>query len=154
MENKKKMEVIKNGKKNDVITFENRLNHFLPNDYKDFLSKYDGVRFYNCEFYIKDIDQRILMDVLYGVNGEKKYNICKKNERFLDELPNKSLAIGEDPGGTPILLVNDGENNGIYFFDSDCFFKQSSDEKNTYLIADTFTDFFNMLKVENIFYKE
>ena len=153
MDNKKKMEAISIGSKTDVIAFVNKLNYDLPNDYKDFLAKYDGVRFYNCEFYVKDISQKVLMDVLYGVNGEKKYDIHKKNERFAGEIPTKSIVIGEDPGGVPILLVNDEKNNGVYFFDSDLFFEQSSDEKNTYLIANTFTDFFNMLNVEDIFYR-
>ena len=154
MENKKKMEVVKNGEKTDVFTLESKLNFPLPDDYKEFLSKYDGVRFYNCEFYVKDIEQKVLMDVLYGINGERRYDIHRKNERLFDRIPKKSLVIGEDPGGTPILLVNGEENNGIYFFDSNYFFKQSSDEQNTYIIATTFTDFMNMLNVEDIFYRE
>lgn len=141
------MEAVNTGNYNDVVAFERKLNFYLPDDYKNFSSNYDGVRFYNCEFYVKDIAQKVLMDVLYGINGIKKYDIHKKNERFADEIPNKSLVIGEDPGGTPILLVNDDKNNGIYFFDSDYFFEQSSDDENTYLIADTFTDFLNLLNV-------
>lgn len=149
----KRMEVIKKGSKDIVIPFEEQLGFSLPDDYKVFLSEYDGVRFYNCEFYVNKIQQKILIDVLYGVKGEKKFDIYTKNKRFEDEIPEKSLVIGEDQGGAPILLINDQKNNGIYFFDSNYFFENSTEEENTYLVANTFSDFFKMFDVQEILFR-
>jgi hypothetical protein len=149
----KKMDVIKKGNEIDVLKLEKKLEFSFPLDYKEFITKYDGVRFYHCKFYVERLRQEVLMDVLYGITGEKRFDLMKNNKYFEGEIPDKSLIIGEDPGGTPILLICDGKNDGIYIFDSNYFFKESSDEENTFFIANTFTSFFNMLNPSEIYYR-
>ena len=140
-------ERIKSGDEATVQEFEKRLGFDLPKDYKNFLTQNDGVKFENyAHFYVSALEQNVLMDILYGVTGEKRYSITRQNNIFKDEIPEKSLLIGEDPGGTPILLICEGKNSGVYFFDSNYFFEGSSDEQNTYWLADTFTEFMNLLE--------
>lgn len=140
-----KIERIKKGEISSVQKFENQLGFELPRDYKEFLMENDGTKFKECSFYIKHIDQSILLDLLYGVTSEAPFNIYETNKEFADDIPPKSLIIGDDPGGAMILLICDGENDGVYFYDHQYFFEQSSDIGNTYWIADTFSDFMKML---------
>ena len=139
-------ESIKSGDEATVQEFEKQLGFDLPKDYKNFLIQNDGVKFVNyCCFYVNVLKQKVLIDVLYDVTGAKKYSIARKNNTFKDEIPENSVLIGEDPGGTPILLICEGKNSGVYLFDNNYFFKGSSDEQNTYWLADTFTAFMNSL---------
>ena len=142
-------ESIKSGNESSVREFEKQLGFDLPKDYKNFLIQNDGVKFVNySHFYVSVLEQNVLIDILYGVTGEKRYSITRQNNIFKDEIPEKSLLIGEDPGGTPILLICEGKNSGVYFFDNNYFFEDSSDEQNTYWLADTFTEFMHLLVCE------
>ena len=98
-------ESIKSGNESSVREFEKQLGFDLPKDYKNFLIQNDGVKFVNySHFYVSVLEQNVLIDILYGVTGEKRYSITRKNNIFKDEIPQKSLLIGEDPGGTPVQL--------------------------------------------------
>jgi hypothetical protein len=86
------------------------------------------------------------MGVLYGVNMENEaLDLIYENKEYSDDIPEKSLLIGSDPGGGWILLIFDGENDGIWYYDHSYFFEQSTDELNTYLICNTFTEFLEIL---------
>ena len=126
-------------------TFLSNLSFDLPSDYVSFLKEYDGVKVLDGAFFVPDLDQKVLLDILYGVTCPKRFNLLKANEELDGELPDKSIVIGEDPGGAYILLTNDGENNGIYFYDYRHFFDQSDEESNTYFITDTFQNFLDEL---------
>ncbi|MFD2388034.1 hypothetical protein [Enterococcus rivorum] len=43
-----------------------------------------------------------------------------------------------------ILIICDGENEGVYYWDDSYHFENSDDEMNTYWIANTFTEFIKM----------
>jgi hypothetical protein len=45
-----------------------------------------------------------------------------------------------------LLLINDGSDNGVYYWDDSYSFEESDDDCNTYFIADSFSDFVNSLK--------
>lgn len=58
----------------------------------------------------------------------------------------KELVIGHDQGSHQILLITDGEEKGIYYWDHNNFFPQSADGGgNAYFVADNFTAFCQML---------
>lgn len=124
--------------------FINKLGFHLPDDYVDFVIKNNGIKVVDGYFYINDLDEFILMDLLYGVSAPKR-NLISSNKEFADDLPEESLLIGRDQGGGFILLINNSEGGGIYYYDHSCFFEQSDDEKNTYFITSTFTEFLEML---------
>jgi hypothetical protein len=58
-----------------------------------------------------------------------------------------SILIGSDEGEGLIMLVCDGENDGIWYYDHSYFFEQSTDDTNTYFICNTFSDFIKQLEM-------
>jgi hypothetical protein len=143
------MEIISLGKGNSKIAeeLEKKLNITLPIDYKNFLDSQNGAKIIDGHFFVKGLDQEIAMNLLYGNDLEKRaFNLEFWHQEFGDDIPDGGLLIGTDPGGGFILLINDGKENGIYYYDHSYFFKESSDEHNTYFIAETFTMFMEMLK--------
>jgi SMI1-KNR4 cell-wall len=143
------MEIIayETGEASAVDALEKRLNVTLPDDYKEFLKSSNGAKIIDGYFYVRELEQEILMDVLYGINLKTRtLNLDFWHQEYGDEIPSDSLLIGGDPGGGFILLINDLKNNGIYYYDHSYFFDQSSDENNTYLISRTFSLFLEMLE--------
>src|SRR5215204_537295 len=129
------------GDKHSVSVFESKLGFKLPDDYKSFLIENDGVKIVDGAIYIPALEQKVLVDVLCGVKAEGRFNIQKLNDEFGDDLAENSLIIGQDVGGSFVLLSADEQNIGIYLYDHSYFFEQSSDENNTYFICNTFSEF-------------
>ena len=130
-----------------IRQFEQRLGFPLPSDYRTFLLENNGGSFRNQTFYVDDLAQDVLMDVLYGVtNAEEDLTLATWLVEHGDELQEKALIIGADQGGGIILYITAGEDQGIYYWDHAHFFPQSSQEEgNTYFLADSFTDFCQLL---------
>lgn len=98
-------------------------------------------------FFVEDLGEFILMDTLYGVKTKSRsQDIIFKNREYIDDIPSESILIGRDLGGGWLLLIHDKENDGIWYYDHSYFFKQSSDELNTYFICETFAEFMQMLE--------
>ena len=134
------------GNEKSISEVESKLDISLPNDYKEFLHQNNGAKVDDGYFFVKDLNEYIMMDTFFGISISKKaLDIIEVNNEFDGEIPFKSILIGDEPGGGLILLVNDGEDNGIYYYDHSYSFEQSSDEKNSYIIANTFQDFVDML---------
>lgn len=135
------------GSLENVNEIEQKFDILLPEDYKNFLIIYNGADIVDGIFYVKDLEQKILMGGFYGVESDnKKIGLINQNEEYGDDIPANSLLIGSDPGSGWILLVNDGENNGIWYYDHSYFFSQSTDELNTYFICETFSEFLTILE--------
>jgi hypothetical protein len=130
---------------------ENEFSLILPKEYKDFLIDNNGAEINNGYFFVKEINQLISMGLFYGVDlGKKGADIFYINNEYNDDIPENSLLIGGDDGGGWILLICDGENDGIWYYDHSYFFEQSTDELNTYFICETFTEFLEMLETTKI----
>ena len=98
-----------------------------------------------AEFYIEYLEETVYLDTLYTIDGVSKWS-----NMWPGDIPPKSILIGDDTRGGQILLwSNGGEDDGIYYYDHAYTFGQSSDDSNTYFIADTFTEFIDSLKVTN-----
>ncbi|ATA88503.1 SMI1/KNR4 family protein [Capnocytophaga stomatis] len=142
-----KIQTIEKGIRESYKIVEEQFGIELPKDYRNFLDLYNGAVIDNGYFYVEDLDEYITMHSFYGVNTDvRSHNIIFKNEEFIDDIPEKSILIGRDQGGGWLLLINDGENDGIWYYDHSYFFEQSSDEENTYFICETFTEFLEMLE--------
>lgn len=142
-----KIEAYKNGDIKKVLKLEKDFRVKLPEDYKDFLIQYNGGDVDDAYLYVKDLDEYMLMGYLSGIDVEAEFaDIAKFNDEYHEDIPKKSILIGSDEGEGWILLVCDGENNGVWYYDHSYFFDPSTDELNTYFICETFSDFIKMLE--------
>jgi hypothetical protein len=138
---------LENGNIENLIKVENDFNIKLPTDYRSFLIQHNGAVIKNTFFHVKKLNQKIMMNLLFGINHENRvYNLEYWNKEYGEDLPHNSLLIGNDPGGSFLLLVFNGENDGIWFYDDSYFFEQSTDDMNTYFICDTFSEFIEILE--------
>lgn len=132
----------------EVVEFEEYLGFELPQDYREFLKEYNGGipdDNKNC-FYIKDLEEETMLDVLYGINIEKSFDLKEWNDEYRCDLLTKMLIIGSDPGGMMIIISNNKEDIGIYLWDHAHEYEQSTEESNSYKIADSFQEFIDNLK--------
>ena len=135
------------GGQENIKKLEDTFKIKIPKDYAEFLLTHNGADIDDGIFYVRDLDQKILMGGFYGVVLDSEYlGLLYQNEEYGDDIPDSSLLIGCNPGSGWLLLVNDGENDGIWFYDHNYFFPKSSDELNTYFICETFTEFMEMLE--------
>ena len=132
----------------DILEFEEYLGFELPQDYRKFLKEYNGgIPDYNKNcFYIKDLKEETMLDVLYGINIEKNFDLKEWNDEYGCDLLPKMLIIGSDPGGMMIILSSDEKDGGIYLWDHAHEYEQSTEELNSYKIADSFQEFIENLK--------
>lgn len=130
-----------------INDFEQHIGFSLPDDYKIFLLKYNGgtpkVRY--STFTVEELNENISLDVLHGL-GINELDLKKRNDEYMDDLLPKCIIIGDDPGAGMIVLNNDYETKGVYYWDHSFYFEKSNEDENIYKIADSFQDFINGLK--------
>ena len=139
-----KIKAINKGSEAKALAFQEFLSFILPDDYFNFLAQNDGATIDEAYFYVKDIEEYIMFDLFYGIE-----KCIKIYEEFSDDFPEKSLVIGEDPGGAMLLLVTTDVGDfskGIYFYDHSHFFEASNSDCNTYFVCDTFSEFITILE--------
>ena len=113
----------------------------LPTDYRSLLARMNG-------FYLTDPDYGQLplrsvedgvvsFDRLFGVVPEEECNdLVSFNDEFIPELIfiNGVLAIGEDGGGNPYVLITEAGREGVYYWDRTHL--HESDKINNFDIAE------------------
>ncbi|MDV5355025.1 SMI1/KNR4 family protein [Enterobacter asburiae] len=112
----------------------------LPDDYIQFLKKYNGFWVDSsdgCELPFDKVDNGyISFDAFFGyqVNNEK-FDLALANDEFLDELSfiEHAVIIGCDPGDNFFVLVTEGEQAGVYYWDRTCL--HADDSKQDYTIS-------------------
>jgi cell wall assembly regulator SMI1 len=134
------------GNVKNIEKIEKELHVTLPEDYKNFLIKYNGAVIDDAYIYVEDLQQKMMMGLFYGVDLKNYADILITNKEFSIDLLENSLLIGTDDGEGWILLICDGENDGIWYYDHSYFFDQSTDDLNTYYICETFSDFIKLLE--------
>jgi hypothetical protein len=119
----------------------------LPDDYKEFLQKHNGGKpeIKYAAFNVEDLEQDISLDIFFGI-GIKELDILYWSNLFRDDILPESIIIGSDAGDGLLMLINDGENDGIYYWDHTFSFEQSSEENNLYFISNSFSEFIDSLK--------
>jgi len=121
--------------KEKIKNFEENIGFILPEDYK---KKYSG-------FFLKDLNEFIILDVLCGFEIEE-LDLYEWNDEYKEDLLEKSIIIGHDPGNGFLILINDSDKQGVYYWDHSYYFDQSNEENNLYKIADSFQEFLKKLK--------
>lgn len=95
---------------------------------------------------LTEINEKIVLDVLYG--DDKRYenaNIMFWMSKFDGELLEDAIIIGDDILHGFFVMICDGENQGVYYWDDSYHFEYSDDENNMYWIADTFGSFMKLI---------
>ena len=127
-----------------ISSIENQLKVILPEDYKNFLKQIGGgvvEKNESNKIVIDEIGQEIVLDVLYGDNQKnEKGNILFWMKQFDGELLESAIIIGDDLLQGFLVLICDGGNKGVYYWDDSYNFETSNDENNMYRIAETFED--------------
>lgn len=141
--------LFKSTNKKAIEDLEGKLQIAFPQDYRQFLlSKNGGLlkKDDNNSFFIKEINENIIVNVLYGIDtGNKNSNIDQWTNFLKSDLLDKAIIIGDDVIQGLIVLVCEGEDQGVYYWDDSYNFEESSDSSNTYLISRTFADFYNKI---------
>lgn len=137
-----------------LTTWETQSGYQLPEDYRQFLLKYNGgaVRpwiFRHDHPGIDEDDHEAILDYLHGWRAALKYSELS-TARHLATQPPDHLLIGQDPGGGGILMSLGKENHGriVYWQRVHLLW---GDEPNNVLgfIAPSFTQFLAGLFVDD-----
>lgn len=143
----------------DIDLLARDLGVTFPDDYRHFLSTHNGFRVVSpdsCDMPFNKVDNGFIsFDALFGhrVNNEN-FDIAVINDEFLDELSfiGSAVIIGTDPGDNFFVLVTEGKQAGVYYWDRTCLHADDNkqdyaiagedDSLHLYLCSKTFTQFF------------
>lgn len=128
----------------DILAFEQQVGFRLPDDYRHFLIQNNGAEIFDQTFFVKDLDEEVMLDVLFGLTNPTSRGLTLGYwlKEYRDELEPGTLIIGKDPGGSLLIYTIAGEDKGLYYWDKNYLFKQPAEgEGNAYFIADSFTKF-------------
>lgn len=145
------MAIVKDGNGNismDIIEkYEQKWGVKLPEEYRKFLSTYNGGYPFPDAFAIADIEDESTVDRFLQLGAGPHSNLEKYMTTYTGRLPNDLFPIAHDPGGNLICIGIDGDCFGkIYFWDHEFEADENEpDYSNVYLIADSFIEFLENL---------
>ncbi|EDT2853159.1 SMI1/KNR4 family protein [Salmonella enterica] len=152
---------------NQIRDLEKIFSLSFPDDYKDFLSRYNGFVVKQpdfCEFDYDSVDDgAIAFYALFGYGiSNRNDELVYQNNEYLDEIDfiSNAFIIGSDPGGNYFVLVCEGEKKGVYYWDrthlhsEDDLQKFDINAENVsgplYKFSDNFYDFFERLVINTL----
>lgn len=120
-----------------------QLGHALPADYQAFLQQADYTVFDKQSFSTKQLTKPLKIRYLFGLNQpERTKNASFWLREFRENLEPATLVIGKDTSNGLFLYLVAGEDQGVYFWDCNQQFPESSEEEgDTYFLADSFAEF-------------
>lgn len=129
-----------------ISEFERRVGARLPNDYREFLLRWNGGTPSPNTVSVPDLAD-VLVDRLYGVRDVRTNSDLEHELNSVSEmLPEGVIPIGHDPGGNLFLLCVKGDGAGqVWYWDSCLWFESSSETGNTYVVSNSFGEFLRML---------
>lgn len=117
---------------------------FVPDDYKEFMYKYNGGSF--LEYIVKDtIENDLVLNCFCSLdrNDEMSLHVVLEHSELIED---GFLAFADDPGGNEFLLnLNEQGNGEVYYWSHDGTFVNGKDR---ILIANNFSDLINGLEFE------
>ena len=121
----------------DIKALEVLKGKSLPSDYRNFLLSHNGGRPSKTDFSYKSDgeDAGSYIEAFIKLKGEIE-TIASHFELLKDRIPKDAIPIAHDGCGGLVLLLLD--SNAIVFWDHD--------EEKTYHIANSFTEFLEILK--------
>ena len=136
----------------EILMLENEFEVVLPEDYKSFLLQENGGRNtayrYKNLVRIPQVSEEINIDVMFGVSTNVKNGDIKQwTSEYQDDLFPNSIIIGDTiQHGFIVFWLSKDDNAGIYYYDDTYEFASSTDDKNTYFLANSFSEFLNMVE--------
>lgn len=134
----------------DLNSLEDELGISFPTDYKEFLSKTNG----GCPknnylvLNVPSLKEELLINFFLGVNDDENFNIISWNNDFKIEMPISTFIFGVEYGGGMFIQITEGDDKGVYFWDSNFSLPVTSNDENVFYIADTFSDFLALVTIE------
>ena len=129
----------------EIEAFENQVKFTLPQDYKQFLMEYNGGSVLGI-FHVNTLNEDISLHVLFGLGIDEELDLRSWFSEYKDDMLPYTVIIGGDMGAGLIVLLNSPKKQGVYYWDHSYYFKESSDERNIYKIANSFQEFVDNLK--------
>ncbi|QLG39188.1 SMI1/KNR4 family protein [Paenibacillus sp. FSL W7-1088] len=128
---------------NDINEFEGKYDLKLPEQYVDFLLKFNGGYPQVSTFKISDEEGESVVNKFYGI-GDMKGNLSKVFEVLDGELPEGFISIASDPGGNEICIGTSEKYFGkVYLWMHDM--ESNKEMDNMFLLNNSFNDFFDNL---------
>ena len=136
--------------KSELNSLEDTLGISLPTDYKEFLSKTNGGCPKNNYLVLNtpSLKEELLINFFLGINNDENFNIIGWNNDYKSEIPISTFIFGIEYGGGMFIQITEGEDKGVYFWDSNFSLSETSDDENVFYIADTFSDFLSLINIE------
>ena len=136
----------------EIFMLDNEFEVVLPEDYKSFLLQENGGRNtayrYKNLVRIPQVSEEINIDVMFGVSTNVKNGDIKQwTSEYQDDLFPNSIIIGDTiQHGFIVFWLSKDDNAGIYYYDDTYEFASSTDDMNTYFLANSFSEFLNMVE--------
>ncbi|TYQ17704.1 UNVERIFIED_CONTAM: SUKH superfamily protein [Acetivibrio alkalicellulosi] len=131
-----------------IDDFEKLIGFTLMDDYKKFLNTYNGGTSNSVysTFWVEALSEDIPLDVLFGLVDDVDFDLRDWNDEYKDDLLPNTIIIGRAPGAGFIVLINNTEDSGVYYWDHSFNFDKSDEDNNVYLISNSFESFTKELK--------
>ncbi len=135
--------------KKQIAYFEKKWSLHLPEEYKRFLLETNGGIVRKDEsnkIRVEDLGTDIVIDVLFGIGTGNNSDLNKWMDMLKDDLIANTVIIGSDLMQGLIIMICEGDDMGIYYWDDAYNFEESNDECNTYWVTKSFGDIISMLQ--------
>lgn len=132
----------------EITNIEIQFNVQFPTDYRMYLKEIGGGFAEWSEsngIYVEDVKDKVFIDEMFGNIDIDSARIDFWTKKYQDEMFEKSIIIGDSLEHGFFVLVCEGEDKGMYYWDDTYHFEISNDENNVYWLADSFTDFMNQI---------
>jgi hypothetical protein len=127
----------------DLILLENKIDYTFPEDYRNFLIIHNGGQPERQILNVPDCENDVIINIFFGI-GKPHADIQFWLNELEDDLKGAFIPIGFDPGANALLMERSDGN--FYYWDSARHFPCSSDEENTFWVADSFYDLLEKLR--------
>ena len=111
-----------------------------------------------------DLNKRNFLAYMYGSKEDDTYSLERAIKTYKERMPETIIPIGDDGGGNKVCLGLNGAEKGKVFYwdhdsewDEDDYLEEEGEPmppevkfQNVYLVANSFEEFLNQLRVEEI----
>ena len=139
-------------KETQVDEFEQLIGVRLPREYRKFLIEYyiEGINRHlaeeNVSITVDDVNEQIGIDALFDFTEKRSLNLLSWYKEYEDELPEKSIIIGNSCGCGVFVLIWQEDWKGVFLWDRALVLENSTEEECLYRITDNFDEFIKKLR--------